>query len=65
MLARCGFLLPVEHGGDDPYEFIHSEKFILVDKSKRIRGYYEGTSREEVDRLIQEAQVLLHEYDLL
>jgi protein SCO1/2 len=65
MLARCGFLLPVEDGGDDPYAFIHSEKFILVDKSKRIRGYYEGTSREEVDRLIQETQVLLHEYDLL
>jgi protein SCO1/2 len=63
-LARCGFLLPVEHGGDDPYEFIHSEKFILVDTDKRIRGYYEGTSREDVDRLIIEAQILLKEYDL-
>jgi protein SCO1/2 len=64
-LARCGFLLPVEHGGSDPYEFIHSEKFILVDKNKRIRGYYEGTSREEVDRLIIEAQVLLRENKLM
>jgi protein SCO1/2 len=64
-LARCGFILPVEHGGDDPFEFIHSEKFILVDKESRIRGYYDGTSRKDVDRLIIEIQVLLSEYGQL
>jgi protein SCO1/2 len=62
MLARCGFILPVEHGGNDPFEFIHSEKFILVDREKRIRGYYDGTSRKDIDRLIIEAQVLMTEY---
>jgi protein SCO1/2 len=60
-LARCGFILPVEHGGDDPYDFIHSEKFILVDGQRRIRGYYDGTSRKDVDRLIIEIQILMRE----
>ncbi len=63
MLARCGFILPIEHGGNDPFEFIHSEKFILVDHQKRIRGYYDGTSRKDIDRLIIEAQVLMTEYE--
>ena len=63
MLARCGFILPIEHGGDDPFEFIHSEKFILVDHEKRIRGYYDGTFRKDIDRLIIEAQVLMTEYE--
>lgn len=58
-LARCGFILPVEDGDGSPEDFIHSEKLILVDGQKRIRGYYDGTDREEVDRLILEINVLL------
>ncbi|CAN5389065.1 SCO family protein [soil metagenome] len=58
-LARCGFILPVEDGDGSPEDFIHSEKFILVDGQKRIRGYYDGTDREDVDRLILEINVLL------
>jgi protein SCO1 len=57
-LARCGFVLPVEDGDGSPEDFIHSEKFILVDKNRRIRGYYDGTDREEVDRLIVEMKIL-------
>ncbi len=60
--ARCGFLLPVEDGDGSAEDFIHSDRFVLVDKNKRIRGYYEGTSREEVDRLIMEIQILAQEY---
>lgn len=43
-------------------EFMHATKFILVDKQHRIRGYYDGTERESVDKLILETQVLLKEY---
>ncbi|MDQ3393512.1 MAG: SCO family protein [Bacteroidota bacterium] len=57
-LARCGFILPVEDGDGSPEDFIHSEKFILVDAQKRIRGYYDGTDREDVDRLITEIDIL-------
>ena len=59
-LARCGFILPTLDGMGDPEEFIHSDKFILVDELGRIRGYYSGTNREEVDRLILETKILLH-----
>lgn len=34
---------------------------ILVDKAARIRGYY-GTSREEIDKLIMEASIMLKKY---
>ncbi|GAB4395735.1 MAG: hypothetical protein OHK0053_06030 [Microscillaceae bacterium] len=43
-------------------DFLHAIKFILVDKEGRIRGYYNGTEREDVDRLILEIKILLHEY---
>lgn len=60
-LARCGFLLPVQEGDGGKSDFIHSEKLILVDGNKRIRGYYDGTSRKDVDRLITEINILLEE----
>lgn len=38
--------------------FIHSERLVLVDKSGVIRGFYDGTDKKEVDRLIMEIKVL-------
>ncbi len=62
-LARCGFLLPVQDGDGSKADFIHSEKVILVDEQKRIRGYYDGTDREDIDRLITEINILLGSYN--
>lgn len=62
-LVRCGFALPIVDGHDNPDEFSHSDKFILVDEKGRIRGYYSGTEREGVDKLILEAKILLHGMD--
>ena len=59
-LARCGFVLPIVDGEGDPDAFVHSDKFILVDELGRIRGYYSGTEREGVDKLILETKILLH-----
>ena len=59
-LVRCGFALPIVDGLGNPDEFVHSDKFVLVDGQGRIRGYYSGTSREEVDELILETRILLH-----
>ncbi len=42
-------------------EFMHATKFILVDTQGRIRGYYDGTSREEVDKMMVEAKILLYQ----
>jgi len=38
--------------------FIHSERLVLVDKEGIIRGFYDGTDRKEVDRLMMEIKVL-------
>jgi protein SCO1/2 len=59
-LARCGFVLPTIDGASVPEDFIHSDKFVLVDELGRIRGYYSGTERESVDQLILETKILLY-----
>jgi protein SCO1/2 len=38
--------------------FIHSERLVLVDKQGVIRGFYVGTDKKEVDRLLVEIKVL-------
>lgn len=43
-------------------EFSHTNVFTLVDREGRIRGYYHGNDREEVDKLILEMQILQYEY---
>ncbi|MHC2992086.1 electron transporter SenC [Pontibacter sp. HJ8] len=60
-LARKGFYLPVQQV-EGQQEFIHSEKFLLVDKNRLVRGIYDGTNPEDVDRLIIEIKVLLDGY---
>lgn len=59
-LARCGFVIPTLDGNGVAEDFVHSDKFILVDELGRIRGYYSGTNREDVDLLMLEAKILLH-----
>jgi protein SCO1/2 len=38
---------------------VHTENFILVDEQKRVRGFYDGTNKEEIARLIGDIQFLL------
>jgi protein SCO1 len=59
-LAKCGFVLPTLDGNGVPDDFVHSDKFVLIDELGRIRGYYSGTNREDVDLLMLETKVLLH-----
>ena len=46
----------------DEEDFIHTENFVLVDREGRLRGYYDGTSKEEVNQLITDIEVLKLEY---
>jgi len=50
-----------ENQGDVGSDFIHTNNFVLVDKKMRIRGYYDGTSIKEVDKLIHDMEHLLEE----
>lgn len=43
--------------------FIHSERLVLVDKAGIIRGFYDGTNKKEVDRMIMEIKVLKSIYN--
>lgn len=65
-LARRSFfvLKPAEvaNQGDVGSDFIHTNNFVLVDKQRRIRGYYDGTSPSDVDRMIADAKMLLEEH---
>lgn len=60
-LARKSYFAVITEGDGGVSDFIHTENFILVDKQKRIRGFYDGTSKEDVDRLIKEISYLLKE----
>lgn len=58
-----GYLVPVGEDEDAPGGFIHSGAFILVDKERRIRGFYDGTKAMEVDALMNDIPKLLAEYE--
>ncbi|RNI31918.1 SCO family protein [Rufibacter immobilis] len=44
-----------------PGGFEHSGAFLLVDGQRRIRGHYDGTNAEDVDKLLRDMDVLLAE----
>lgn len=58
-----GYLLNVLRDSTAQGGFLHSEFFVLVDKERRIRGIYDGTSTIEVDKLIADITRLRKEYE--
>ncbi|KAA3623621.1 MAG: SCO family protein [Flavobacterium sp.] len=40
------------------YDLIHTENFVLVDKKRRIRGFYDGTNPDDIERLLEDIEVL-------
>src|SRR5690554_5284594 len=64
-LARNSFfvLKPAEarNLGDAGSDFIHTNNFVLVDQELHIRGYYDGTSTEEVNQMMEDMALLLQE----
>jgi len=61
-LARKSYLATKSDGDGGPYDMIHTENFILVDKEKRIRGFYDGTNAEAIDDLMNDIETLKAEY---
>lgn len=60
-LARNSFMVVATDGDGGPADFIHSEKLVLVDTKKRIRGYYDGTDEKEVYKLLHDIKKLKNE----
>jgi protein SCO1/2 len=61
-LARKSYFAVIEDGDGGEDDFIHTEQFILVDKEKRIRGYYDGTEKEDMEKLKKDVALLKEEY---
>ena len=62
-LARKSYLAVKTYGNGDEYDMIHTENFMLVDKKRQIRGFYDGTNPEEITRIIKDIKTLKKEYD--
>lgn len=61
-LARKSYLAVKTIGDGGPFDMIHTENFVLVDKEKKIRGYYDGTKQEDIQKLLHDIAVLKEEY---
>ena len=47
------------HHGETGKQFIHSSRFVLVDRQARIRGYYQSAEEEALQRLRRDVRILL------
>jgi protein SCO1/2 len=61
-IARTSYFLDAQEGDGGPDDFIHTQNFALIDKDKRIRGYYDGTDSLQVAQLVKDIDLLLAEY---
>lgn len=55
------YLVPAQEEEGAEGGFTHGGHFILVDEQRRIRGIYDGTNEDAVDKLIADIPVLLKE----
>ena len=60
-LARKSYLAVKTVGDGGPFDMIHTENFMLIDKKRQIRGFYDGTSKEEIQRLLNDIKQLKKE----
>lgn len=61
-LARKSYLAVKDDGMPDDYGMVHTENFMLIDKKRQIRGYYDGTKKDEIQRLLKDIETLKKEY---
>tara|TARA_B100001059_G_C17560229_1_gene439695 strand:- start:23 stop:703 length:681 start_codon:yes stop_codon:yes gene_type:complete len=62
-LARKSFLVVKDDPQMGSHDMIHTENFVLVDKEKRIRGFYDGTKIEEMNKIISDIEILQDSYN--
>ncbi|MBA9075844.1 MULTISPECIES: SCO family protein [Rufibacter] len=60
-LAQKHYLTSALESNEAPGGFEHSGAFLLIDEKRRIRGHYDGTNEQEVDKLMQDMELLLQE----
>ncbi len=57
-IAQTSYFATAMEDKTEPDGFIHSGAFLLIDKKGRIRGKYDGTKENDVDRLVEDIKRL-------
>lgn len=60
-MARKSYLAVKLGKPSQLYDMVHTENFVLVDAKRRVRGFYDGTKKEEIQRLIEDINFLCNE----
>ena len=60
-LARKSYLA-VEDTEYGNFDMIHTENFMLIDKERQIRGFYDGTNDFEIEKLLRDIEILKQSY---
>jgi len=60
-MARKSYLAVKLGRPDQLYDMVHTENFVLVDQKRRVRGFYDGTNKEEIKRLLEDIDFLSQE----
>jgi protein SCO1/2 len=62
-LARKNYFAVLDEGDGGEQDFIHTEQFVLIDKERRIRGFYDGTNKDDMQKLKRDVEILRKEYE--
>ena len=57
-MARKSYLAVKLGKPNELYDMVHTENFVLVDSKRRVRGFYDGTKKEDIQRLIADINFL-------
>lgn len=60
-MGNTGYLLSALEDSTSAEQFVHDGRFVLVDKQKHIRGYYDGTTATGMNALAADLKMLLKE----
>jgi protein SCO1/2 len=57
-MARKSYLAVKLGKPEELYDMVHTENFVLVDSKRQIRGFYDGTNKKDIQRLIEDIDFL-------
>lgn len=60
-MARKSYLAVKLGKPSELYDMVHTENFVLVDAKRRVRGFYDGTKKEDIQKLIEDIHFLSDE----
>ncbi|MDG2430848.1 SCO family protein [Flavobacterium sp.] len=60
-MARKSYLAVKLGKPEELYDMVHTENLVLVDTKRRVRGFYDGTKKEDIQKLIEDITFLSKE----